>query len=81
MGIILNQQDNRTELQKRVAAELTEKNKKKKREEAELPDGVEDSAYVEGTKMTTNLAWIWIVVIVALVIGAVVYLIASGNKA
>ncbi len=81
MGIIFNQQDNRTELQKRVAAGLTEKAKRKRDEEAELPDGVDDSRYIEGTKMTTSLAWVWVIIAV-IGVGAVVwYFIASGNKA
>lgn len=80
MAIIVNQQDNRSELQKRIAAELTEKAKKKKTSEAELPDGVEDSRYIEGTKTTTSLAWVWIVIAVAVVVALVVYIIASGNN-
>ena len=80
MGIIVNQQDNRSELQKRVAAELTEKAKKKKANEAELPDGVEDSRYIEGTKTTTSLAWVWIVIVVVAVVAMVWYIIASGNN-
>lgn len=78
MAIIVNQQDNRTELQKRIAAELTEKAKKKKTSEAELPDGVDDSRYVEGTKVTTSLAWVWILIAIAVVVALVAYIIASG---
>jgi type VI protein secretion system component VasF len=81
MAIIVNQQDNRSELQKRIAAELTEKAKKKKASEAELPDGVEDSRYIEGTKTTTSLAWVWIVIAVVAVIALVAYfIVASGNN-
>lgn len=80
MGIIVNQQDNRTELQKRIAAELTDKNKKKKAAESELPDGVEDSRYIEGTKQTTSLAWVWLLIFAAAVVALVWFFIASGNK-
>jgi hypothetical protein len=82
MGIIVNQEDNRTALQKRVAAELTDKDKKRKAREDELPDGVEDSAYIEGTKQTTSLAWVWIVIITVAVIAAgILFFIAAGKQA
>lgn len=80
MGIIVNRDENRTELQKRIAAELTEKAKKKNRQAVDMPDGVEDSAYVKGTKQTTSLAWLWILVVVFGVAALVWYVIASGNQ-
>ena len=80
MGIIVNQQDNRTELQKKVAAELADKAKKKKAREDELPDGVEDSAYIQGTQHTGRLAWVWIVIAVVVVVGAVLYFAVGGNN-
>lgn len=81
MGIIVNQDDRRSELQKRIAAELTEKAKKKNQPAAELPDGIDDSAYMEGTSITGRFAWVWILLIGAVVVGAVIYmLLASGNQ-
>lgn len=80
MGIIVNQQDNRSELQKRIATELADKAKKKKASEAELPDGVEDSRYIEGTKTTTSLAWVWAVITVIGIVALIWYFIASGNN-
>ena len=80
MGIIVNQEDNRTELQKRIAAELTEKAKKKRTPTDDIPDGVDDSAYIEGTKVTTSLAWVWILIVVAAVAAAIIYLFISGNQ-
>ena len=79
MGIIVNQEDNRTELQKRIAAELTDKDKKRKARQDEMPDGVEDSAYIEGTKKTTSLAWVWLVIVIVAVITAIVFFIVSGK--
>lgn len=80
MGIIVNQQDNRTELQKRIAAELSDKAKKKHDPKGEQVDGVEDSAYIEGTKLTTSLAWVWILIVVVAVIAAVVYFVIASNQ-
>lgn len=80
MGIIYNQESNRTELQKRLAQELSEKAKKKNLDPADkLPDGVDDSAYIQGTKQTTSLAWLWLVVLLLVVGVAVWYFVASGN--
>jgi len=81
MGIIYNQEDNRSELQKRVAQELSEKAKKKTtKPDGDLPDGVDDSAYIEGTKKTTSLAWVWILIVAVAVIALVWYFIATGNS-
>lgn len=76
MALFVNQNSNRSKLQERLAAELTEKAKKKADLEAKAaPDGVEDSYYMKDTKQTTGLAGVWIgVIIVAL--GLVVAYIA-----
>ncbi len=81
MGIILKQTENRSELQKRIALDLSEKAKNKKPDPADMVDGVEDSAFVKGTKGTTSLAWLWILIVVAGVVALVGYVIASGNQA
>lgn len=80
MAIIHQQQDNRSELQKKIAAELADKAKKKHEPKGDRPDGVDDSAYIEGTKQTTSLAWIWILIVAAVVAAAVWFYIASGNQ-
>ena len=66
MSLHLKQQDTRSDMQKRIAAELQEK-AKRKASEADLPDGVDDSRYIEGTKQTTTLAWAWILIFIAIV--------------
>lgn len=80
MGIIMNQRDDRTELQKRIAAELADKDKKRKARQDELPDGVEDSAYIQGTKQTTSLAWVWVLIVLVAVAVMIWFFVASGNK-
>lgn len=60
-------------MQERLAAELNEKAKKKAELEASSPDGVDDSRYIEGTKQTTSLAWVWILIIIAAVAAAVYF--------
>lgn len=75
MALFMNQQNERTELQKRIAAELAEKAKKKSLEPtSDRPDGVTDSAYLERTMTTTSLAWVWILITVA-AIGIAIWLV------
>lgn len=78
MALFVRQDENRSELQKRLATELQDR-AKKKAEEADLPDGVDDSRFIQDTKVTTSLLWLWMV-IAALVIGGVIFLIViSAN--
>lgn len=73
MALFMSQQDDRTELQKRLADELAAKAKKKAQmADRERPDGVTDSEFLRESRQTTSFAWIWIVVVVlavALIIG------------
>lgn len=81
MGIIVNQQDNRSELQKKIAAELSDKAKKKQTAKNDLPDGIDDSAFIEGTKTTTGLAGVWIaIVLIAVAILIWFFISAAGNQ-
>ena len=79
MALFVNQNDERTELQKRIAAELAEKAKKKSLEaDADRPAGVSDSAYLEDTKRTTSLAWVWILIVLAAV-GILIWLVVASS--
>lgn len=69
-----NQNDSRSELQRRLAQELTEKAKKKaESENNERPDGVDDSDFARNTKTTSPLAWVWILIAVV-AIGIAIFL-------
>lgn len=74
MGLYLQQNSERSELQQRIAAELNEKAKKKANVDASKPDGVTDSAYLEKTKTTTSLAWVWALIAVV-AIGILIWLV------
>ena len=71
MGLFVNQNDQRSKLQERIAAELREKAKASSLQEKASLDGVEDVKYLEGTKQTTTLAWAWVVIVImaAVVVG------------
>lgn len=78
MALFVNQENTRTKLQQRVAAELAEKAKNKPIDsDADRPDGVDDSAYLRSTKQTTSLAWLWLLIMVAFV-AVVVWLVVQS---
>ena len=67
MALFIKQSDERSKLQQRIAAELQEK-AKLKAGSSDVPDGVDDSRYLEETKQTTGKAWIWIAVAIIVVL-------------
>jgi hypothetical protein len=76
MGLFIRQDDNRSELQRRLAAELNEKARKRAEiENQPLPDGVKDSAYVNDTQATSKFAWVWILLILAGVVAAIIFIL------
>lgn len=75
MALYLKQQETRSDLQNKLAAELQDRAKKKP-QPFDQPDGVDDSKYVENTKKTTTLAWAWGLIFLA-IIGTVIWIIVS----
>lgn len=73
----MNRQNERSELQERLAAELNEKAKKKSQQESvDRPDGVDDSNFIVNTDQSSKLLGLWLVVFVvavAVIIVLVVY--------
>lgn len=85
MGRYIEQNESRSELQQRIASELRAKAAARAKEEgsggsdSQAPDGVEDSAYIKGTKTTTSLAPVWAIIFLA-VIGLFIYFIFIASK-
>lgn len=75
MSLYLKQNETRSQLQDKLAKELQERAKEKAKT-FDQPDGVTDSAYLKNTKQTTSLAWVWVLIVLA-IIGIAVWLIAS----
>ncbi len=73
MALFIRQDDERSELQKQVAAELQRKARDNSLKASERPDGVDDSQYIKGMKKTTSLAWVWIIILVVIV-GVIIWL-------
>lgn len=78
MGLFVRQDENRSELQQRLAAELQDR-ARKKAEAAELPDGVTDSQYIKGTKEGSTLLWLWLVIGVFVVALAIFLIIKTAR--
>jgi len=80
MGLFIRQDEERTELQKKLATELQDRAREKAKY-VERPDGVEDSEYIKGTKKTTSLAWAWILILFA-AIGIAIWLaiLSTGRQ-
>lgn len=79
MALFIQQNDGRSKLQERLAQELSEKAKKRAQAEADLPDGVEDSKYIQDTKTTTSLAWVWVVIIIFVIAAFITYIVGSSK--
>lgn len=79
MALFVNQKDDRSELQKRIAAELQDKAKKKAQGATDRPDGVEDSQYLKDMKTTTTLAWVWVLIGIATV-ALIIFLIMQSSS-
>ncbi|MBC7459591.1 hypothetical protein H7200_02670 [Candidatus Saccharibacteria bacterium] len=78
MALFVRQDENRTELQQRLATELQARARDKAKQ-TEQPDGIEDSAFIKGTKQTSSLAWVWGIVFL-LVVAAIIFLVIQSSK-
>lgn len=76
MGLYTEQEYEKTEMQKRIADSLNDKAKKARQITSDT-DLIEDSAFVEGTKRTTSLAWAWWL-IVTIFVGVAIWLVITG---
>lgn len=78
MALFIRQDENRSQLQERLASELQER-ARKNAEKNDLPDGVTDSQFLKNTKVTTSFAWLWTILLLVLV-GAIIWLTISSAK-
>lgn len=73
MALFLNDKDNRSELQNRVAAELKERLKQKQAVAYDKPE----PSILDNQHTTSSTGIIWAIVLVLVVAGLLVYLIRS----
>ena len=75
MALYVRQDEERSELQQRIAADLREKQKKNSLDEGERSEfNGEDAVFLEGTKPTTGLAFVWLLVFIAIMIAIGLFL-------
>lgn len=72
MALFIRQDEQRSELQNRLATELQDRAKERAKL-ADRPDGVEDSQYIKGTEKTSSLTLVWIIIIF-IAVGIVIWL-------
>lgn len=72
MALFIRQDDSRSELQERLAAELQARAKERDKIDNH-PDGVTDSEYMKNTSQTSSLAWLWILLVVV-ALGVIIWL-------
>lgn len=75
MALFVNQKNQRSELQERIASDLREKAKQNSLREKSAMDGVDDLRYLEGTKQTTTLAWAWMLIVIMAAAIVIMFLI------
>lgn len=75
MSLHMKQSETRSQLQDKLAKELQDRAKQKALE-TERPDGVTDSEYLKETKSTTSLAWVWVLIFLAIIVIAIWLLIS-----
>lgn len=76
MGLFIRQNDNRSQLQERLAAELREK-ARARATGGDPVDLTENSNYLKNTEITSKRAWIWFVVLGFLMLVLVIFALIS----
>lgn len=73
MGIIVKQDEARSELQQKIAADIAERQRAAAKGADVAMDGVDDQRIVEGTSHMSKTAMIIMIVLVVVAIGITVY--------
>jgi hypothetical protein len=71
MGLFLNQNEQRSELQSKIAADLQER---LRTEAVETSDKKPQPAILDNQQQTGSLAWLWILLGIVALVGAIVVL-------
>lgn len=77
MGLFVKQNEERSELQQKIAADIAERQRARALAEEKPRDGVEDSTLVEGTSHITKTG---IIVLAVLVIAVVVIVVFVSQR-
>lgn len=77
MALFVRQDENRSQLQQRLATEIQDRARAKAKQ-VDQPDGVEDSQYIKGTKQTTSLAWVWLALAILALVSIIYFVITTS---
>ena len=72
MGILVEDNKERSKLQDRIAADLRERAERTTEIEEDDVDLAEDSRYVEGTHKTSRFSWFWFILVVLAAISLII---------
>jgi thiaminase len=75
MGILVKQNENRSQYQERLAAELRER-AKQQAITSEPMDQTKHSNYLKNTAQTSDRLWLWAAIAVLLLIGFVIFMVS-----
>lgn len=74
MGILVKQNENRSQYQERLAAELRERAKQQANSSGPI-DQTKNSNYIKDTSGTSDRLWLWAIVAGVLLVGFVIFII------
>ena len=74
MALFVKQDEERSELQQKIAADIEQRQRAAARTTDTSPDGVEDSRMIEGTSHMTRTGW---VIIIALIVVALIIIVIA----
>lgn len=74
MGILVQDNNKKSELQDKITADLREKAQRSSQQN-DLPDLVEDSEYSKDLKKTSRFGWFWFVLVLLAVIAAIIIIV------
>lgn len=75
MGVLVEKEEDRSELSRRINADLRERASRTSRQEDY--DAVEDSEYLENTRKTNRFSWFWFILVFLAAASLVVIFIVS----
>lgn len=79
MGLYIQKNEQRSDLQEKIAADLRAKAKARQDMDDTPRDGIEDSAYLKGTKQTTSLAGVWLAIFAVIIVLIIVFIVLTNR--
>jgi len=78
MALFVQHKETRSELQETVATDLRNRAEKKAKD-AERPDGITDSQFIKGSKESSGLLWLWLLIAGLVIVGVILLTVSSTS--